>query len=282
MRDTLDLPDGTTIDYDTYGDPDGRPVLAWHGTPSASSIWQPLDDAARAAGVRLVAPNRPGIRGSSRLHHHDVAAASALGMALVEELGLDEVAVLGWSGGGPFALGCGAVAADRVTRIVVVAGVEPPGPDSDPIDRDDAKLEGRAHHAPLLARAALAVEAAASKHAPEQALAAITKELPPVDAAELAAYPGWSAMGFFTEAFEHGTRGVVDDYWCLSSPWGFELADVTAPVQVFWGDADTEVPCSHAEHIADGVVDGSLEVLPGLGHFCVVAEAPRILAATAG
>ena len=57
---------------------------------------------------------------------------------------------------------------------------------------------------------------------------------------------------------------------------------MTAPVQVFWGDADTEVPRSHAEHIADGVVDGSLEVLPGLGHFCVVAEAPRILAATAG
>jgi pimeloyl-ACP methyl ester carboxylesterase len=54
---------------DEVGDPAGAPVLYLHGTPDSRLARHPDDGLAAAAGVRLLAIDRPGYGGSSPLPH---------------------------------------------------------------------------------------------------------------------------------------------------------------------------------------------------------------------
>jgi pimeloyl-ACP methyl ester carboxylesterase len=63
------LPDGRSLAYAEFGDPDGRPVLFFHGTPGYRlNPWIP-DAELRSLGVRLIALDRPGVgRSTPRAH----------------------------------------------------------------------------------------------------------------------------------------------------------------------------------------------------------------------
>ena len=60
MAETITLADGRTLGFDDVGDPAGVPVLYVHGTPDSRRARHPDDGVAAAAGVRLVAVDRPG------------------------------------------------------------------------------------------------------------------------------------------------------------------------------------------------------------------------------
>ena len=66
-RRTATAPDGRTLTYVEYGDPDGTPVLHHHGGLLSATDVAPLDGVARRLGVRLIGVDRPGIAGSTSL-----------------------------------------------------------------------------------------------------------------------------------------------------------------------------------------------------------------------
>src|ERR1700726_1453146 len=68
------LPDGRRLAYADWGDPGGTPVLYFHGGLSCRLDIGFADEQARAGGVRLIAPDRPGIGGSDRAPGRTVAA----------------------------------------------------------------------------------------------------------------------------------------------------------------------------------------------------------------
>lgn len=116
--------EGGTLQVRISGDPEGFPVVYFHGTPGSRLDLAYGDDLIAAAGVRLISFDRPGYGGSSpgpfglsRVAH------SALG--LVDQLGVERFATLGLSGGGPFALATGAIGGPRVTRIGIASGAGP-------------------------------------------------------------------------------------------------------------------------------------------------------------
>jgi pimeloyl-ACP methyl ester carboxylesterase len=55
-----------------------------------------------------------------------VADAAADVAAILDVLGIDAFTTVGWSGGGPHALACAALLAERCTATAVVAGLAPP------------------------------------------------------------------------------------------------------------------------------------------------------------
>ena len=61
---TVRLRDGRTVAYAQYGAPDGVVIVNAHGGLACRLDVAAADDAARAAGVRLISPDRPGIGGS--------------------------------------------------------------------------------------------------------------------------------------------------------------------------------------------------------------------------
>jgi pimeloyl-ACP methyl ester carboxylesterase len=62
----LRLSDGRNLAYAEYGDPAGTAVIYFHGAPSGRL--EPTligDDNWAALGLRIIAPDRPGMGGSS-------------------------------------------------------------------------------------------------------------------------------------------------------------------------------------------------------------------------
>jgi pimeloyl-ACP methyl ester carboxylesterase len=50
-------------------------------------------------------------------------------------------------------------------------------------------------------------------------------------------------------------------------PWGFDLAEVTSPVQLWHGGADNRAPISAARFVADRLPDGRLTEIADAGHL---------------
>jgi pimeloyl-ACP methyl ester carboxylesterase len=79
--------------------------------------------------VRLISFDRPGYGESERKAGRQVADVSADVLAIAAAYELDRFAVVGRSGGGPYALACAALLPDRVTRAAVLVGLAPQGAD---------------------------------------------------------------------------------------------------------------------------------------------------------
>lgn len=122
---TQTLSDGRTLAYTTSGDPDGFPVVVHHGTPGSRLFATLLSDLATTEGVRLVVPDRPGYGRSTspprdwtwRDWRQDLTE-------LLHARSIDRAALMGFSGGGPFALAAGKI--DCTSRVGVVSTVVPP------------------------------------------------------------------------------------------------------------------------------------------------------------
>ena len=93
-------PDGRTLAVEDAGDHGGRPVMVHVGTPGGRRLYGPrtLADAERRQ-LRLISYDRPGYGGSTIDPGHSVADAAADVTAIAEALGVDRLAVWGWSGG---------------------------------------------------------------------------------------------------------------------------------------------------------------------------------------
>ena len=124
---TLETPDGRTLAYATWGDPDGFPILSLHGTPGCRLNRWPNEEVYAQAGANWVTHDRAGYGRSDRHHGRRVVDEVADVEALADELGLDRFGVTGGSGGGPHVLACAALLPDRVVRAVCTVGVAPLG-----------------------------------------------------------------------------------------------------------------------------------------------------------
>lgn len=94
---------GRDVEYVEAGDAGGRPALYFHGTPATAGSAVRLDDVARRYGVRLLGVSRPGYGRSTTAAPGLLSVAEDVG-ELVRDRQIEMFAVLGVSGGGPFAL----------------------------------------------------------------------------------------------------------------------------------------------------------------------------------
>jgi len=60
LHQTISLPDGRTLGFAEYGDPSGRPVLLFPGTPSGRLFHHPDESITLSLGARVFTIDRPG------------------------------------------------------------------------------------------------------------------------------------------------------------------------------------------------------------------------------
>jgi hypothetical protein len=101
LENAIELPDGRRLAYCECGARDGAPVFFFHGWPGSRLDFAPNDATAAAAGVRVIAVDRPGIGGSAPQGGRKVLDWPTDVAALADSLALDRFAVLGFSFGGP-------------------------------------------------------------------------------------------------------------------------------------------------------------------------------------
>jgi pimeloyl-ACP methyl ester carboxylesterase len=124
-RRLLTVAGGRSLDVFVVGAEGAPLVVNLPGTPEGHLLFPSVQEAAAMAGIRIVSLARPGYAGSTRLPDRTVADVVQDVLALVDGLGVQRFAVMGNSGGGPHALACGALAADRCIAVAVVSGVGP-------------------------------------------------------------------------------------------------------------------------------------------------------------
>jgi pimeloyl-ACP methyl ester carboxylesterase len=101
--------DDRQIGFAEFGDPQGRAVFWLHGTPGARrQIPVEARQYAERRHIRLIGVDRPGIGSSTPFQYPNVLAFADDLRTIADVLGIGQMAVIGLSGGGPYALACAA------------------------------------------------------------------------------------------------------------------------------------------------------------------------------
>ena len=274
--------DDRRLGFAEYGNPHGRAVVWMHGTPGARRQI-PIEARVHAeeANLRLIGLDRPGI-GSSTPHLYDNIGDWVDDLRLLlDTLGISRTAVIGLSGGGPYALAAGALAKDRVTSVGVLGGVPPTvGPDA----IRGGILELAVRLAPVLRRTRIPLSVALTQVIRGvRPLAGTGLDLyaavQPQGDRRLLARPEFKAM--FLDDLLHGARfqtlAPLNDLLLFARDWGFTLADVTVPVHWWHGDADHIIPFAHGRHCADRLPDATFTAIDGESHLGGLAIAREVL-----
>lgn len=103
---TFILPDGRQLGYAEYGDHNGTTLLYFHGYPSCRLEAYPVDNIARRLSVRFIALDRPGFGLSTPQLNRSILDWPTDVLAFANGMQLSHFAVMGLSGGGPYALAC--------------------------------------------------------------------------------------------------------------------------------------------------------------------------------
>jgi pimeloyl-ACP methyl ester carboxylesterase len=264
----LRLRDGRALAFAEHGDPDGAPVVFFHGLPSCR-LMRPDAGTSRVLGVRVVTVDRPGFGRSDPKPGRSLLDWADDVVELADALGMPRFAVVGPSGGGPFVAACACRLAARVTRAAILGG-------SGPLDAPGAlagiTFERRvgywlARHAPALLRFALRWRGDPRRD-PERFFARYTRRNPAADQA-LLARPEVRAM--FLASYAEGTRQGLDAFaWevqLVARPWGFRLEDLRVPVAIWHGADDNLTPVGMAQALARAIPGSLLRILPGEGHL---------------
>jgi pimeloyl-ACP methyl ester carboxylesterase len=272
--------DGTDVGVYEYGDPDGHPVLTFHGVPACGAGFAWADEPARARGLRIIAPDRPGVGLSTPIDKWGVADYPAMIARLASALGLSRWSVWGYSGGGPYAVAVAAGLPQQVDALAVAAGMGEVGTwaNADDFAKTDRQMLSLAVKHPAVARVMMSATGRLARLSPKSAVRSFEKELSETDRALLPSLGDPAeAIALFTQAFLRGGRGVVDDYRAIAGAWGVDFATITAPTRVFQGTADTMVPAQHADGLVERIPGAELVSWPGEGHLGTIAHVEEIL-----
>jgi pimeloyl-ACP methyl ester carboxylesterase len=278
---TIRLSDGRALAYAEWTE-GGFPAFFLHGTPG-SRLLRPDESVASAHGVRLITVDRPGYGRSDPRPRRTVRDWAGDVSELADALSIDRFAVAGWSGGGAHALACGSELRHRVVAVAVAGARAPlaemPGGENELPDRDRellalARRDLDAVAGPMEERGSWLLELAEQ---PEMFFGA---ERPEPDRAVVhESEAGRTAPIWLREAARQGLAGYIWDWLALRLDWGFSLADVGVPVDVWHGRVDADNPASHGEFIASRVPDSRLVVWPNEAHWGVFRHWDEIVTA---
>jgi pimeloyl-ACP methyl ester carboxylesterase len=265
------LADGRVLHtYDTAPGDDGRLALVWHhGTPNLGTPPAPLFEAGDWLGIRWVSFDRPGYGGSTAAPGRTMASVAADLTTVLDTLGIESIALMGYSGGGSYALGSAAVLGDRVEAVATFAAIAPYG------------ATGLDWYDGMIASGLASLQAAAKgRDAKVRHESSGVEYDPEFTATDIAMFDGpWRWLGSVAgdHAMPNGPDGLIDDDCSYTVPWGCDPTTITAPTLLVHGTADRIIPCSHGRWLSEHIENAELQLKPDDSHISVLAHADSAL-----
>ncbi len=252
-----------TFDVRLAGPPDGPPVLLLHGFPQTSQSWDDVVPTLVEAGLRTIAPDQRGYSPGAR--PTDIASyafGELVGdvVALLDELGLDDVHLVGHDWGAAVSWGVAAFHPDRVRTVTTFS--LPHLAAYNRAIRDDPDARERASYIGLLRQEGKAEEVLLEADA-ARLRAMYGDAVPP---ARVAAYLG--------HLLEPGALSAALAWYRAMDRSLAELPSVSVPTTFVWSDGDTAIGRAAADACGEHVT-GEFEyvVLPDVTHW-IPDEAP--------
>jgi pimeloyl-ACP methyl ester carboxylesterase len=275
--------DGRRLDLHVEGPEDATPLVFHCGTPGSGLPYPALVRSLTERGLRYVSSNRPGYGNSTRQEGRTVASVVADTTEILDSLGTDRAWMLGWSGGGPHALACAAMMADRVLGTALIGCVAPYGADGldflagmgeENIEEFNAALDGPDA---LIGFKEQAWPEFRSVTAPEIA-ASLGDLVDDVDRSSISGeFAEWLA-GIMQDGLRESYWGWFDDDMAFVRDWGIELATIPGPVHIWQGAHDRMVPFAHGTWLAEHVGGACPHLFDEHGHLTLLVDSlPQIL-----
>jgi pimeloyl-ACP methyl ester carboxylesterase len=261
---------GRRVGWSEWGDPRGPAALLLHRNPG-SRLLDP--DPAATAAVRLITLDRPGYGRTDSIDDPTFAAVAADVHAVADELHLDDVAVIGWSGGGMFAVETAAALAGRLRSLSLVCT---PAPDDEiPWMPDDFRPLVASIAADPSAALPLVTEACSFYGDNPESMVASD---PSAADAEVRAVPAVSdaLAAMMREGARQGAIGMASDIVAGCRGDRPSLDKLRTPVRLWYGEADWIGP-EHGHWYADRIEGSQLHVVAGAGHLLPLVRWDAIL-----
>lgn len=303
---TLTLPSGRVIGYASYGSPTGHTLLYFHGFPSSRLEAYALSSLASQHKIHILSLDRPGFGLSTPDSSRTITSWPTDVQEFTSALEIEKFAILGVSGGGPYALACAEqLPKEKLSAVGVLAGaaIWDRGVRTKGVPWYVRLVYLGAHYWPGALRVVSAtlvgvarwvmtrkwvegkIDGLLEKASKEKAgkekkedsedgvLISKTEgeegsELPPVRST---AQRREGLMGLFFEGFAQGAAELVREAKLLSQDWGFRFEDIGFDRVLIWhGSKDINAPVerirSMAEQIPHCVLKEFDENHFGMGH----------------
>ncbi|MDP6965493.1 MAG: alpha/beta hydrolase [Acidimicrobiales bacterium] len=275
LLETVELSDGRSLSFASFGDPAGKPVFYFHGFPGSRFEPQSNHDSYLKAGIRLLALDRPGMGQSSRKSKRKLLDWPDDVVEVAKILNLKKFSVLGVSGGGPYALACARAIPGYLDKVTVACGL---GPMEAPNATSGMMLSNRilfryGRFFPPLLRFSVFQMVRQLSSKPVKGFEKFLEELPEPDRLVLSETDAKeSVLASAVEGVNQGNGPLLEEIRIYSKFWGFKLDDLNIPVSLFQGEVDIDVPASMARYQAELIPDCELNLYPNDGHFSLLVN----------
>ncbi|HSJ04590.1 MAG: alpha/beta fold hydrolase [Verrucomicrobium sp.] len=267
---SLTLSSGRKLAYAEYGNPEGVPLLYFHGWPGSRLQGELFHEAGVKHGLRIIACDRPGLGKSDFQPGRKLLDWPPLMGELTEHLKVDKFHLLGVSGGGPYVLAMAHTFPHRVLSAGVICGAPPLREvgTGELMWTYKLALWGQ-RHTPLLLGPGLALAAKflglPKDHKATRMLLKKQCERDQLAMEDGRLYTIMTNAG--RESLLSGAKAVSTDGNIYSSDWGIDFAAVQYPVRYWHGGRDTNIPVSLVERFVAKLPKSELTILPEEGHY---------------
>ena len=278
-RKMMRFDDGRILGFAQYGDLKGKPLFYFHGWPASRTGAAKYDTLAKKLHIRIIAPDRPGYGLSEYQKSRTILDWPDDVVALVNHLKIKKFAVMGVSGGGPYAAVCACKIPGRITKTGIVVGLSPfYGPEA----FDGMMWMGRVGwqnfgRFPIACTISAFMQYANARIGPSWGLyrylfgAKADRKLYQDEDIRIATKDN------FREAFRSGWKGPELDLWLYTTDWGFDIGDIKTKTYLWYGADDQNVSLNMGKYYASKIRGSKFTVYPGEGHLVSVTHAPEIL-----
>ena len=264
------LSDGRCLSFAEYGADDGYPVVMVHGLTGSRFQVHQEEEILRRHGIRLFIPERPGFGESERLQERRIIDWPTDLEQFLDFLGVRQVALIGYSVGGCFALAAAHQLKDRVSNLTLLSSMGEFKTLSDldgmiPMFRMILTL-GR--YTPSIAMSFMRLAVRSMRKNPQRYFNQISENIPQVDK-DVLNTPELRASYIYSiyESVRHGERDMLLEQLLIARDWGFSVSEIAMPVRLWHGDLDNYVPLNMARDLQSKLPNANLTVVPGAGHM---------------
>ncbi len=276
------LSDGRKLGYSEYGAQRGLPVLGFHGTPGSRFMFRLVHEPARRLGLRIIAPERPGFGLSTFQHNRTLADWASDMVEFANHLGLKHFGVAGISGGGAYAAACAALLPSRVTAAALINPVGPLCAPEGPEEIGGTRFVIFR----VLPRVTVAMQGFFGLwrllflNAPDRMYDFLKKRACDEDKRILLRPEiRRNFVDGISEGLRPGIRGIMQEMRIFCRPWNLPFDAVKAPVLLWQGMLDRNVPVPASLHLARIIPGCELHPVEGAGHYWIFEQIEEVLKA---
>lgn len=276
---TISLPDGRQLGYLIIGK--GKPVVYFHGTASSRLEILLLKELANTEKLQVIGIDRPGYGLSTFKRRQNLQDFDDDVNFLTDYLGIERFGILGWSGGGAYALAYLSFFPKRVTKAVIVGAPALPFDVSTAHNMPFARFIMKIPHFGYLAMRQLSRQLLkangdastflATRQGKQLLHSCSTRDL------EFFSNPAWMQLMYqsMAEAFRQGNHSVdavVEEHQIFMKPWNISFTRIPANKLFIWqGTEDKTCRVNNAYLISQKIANTQLQIFPGKGH-CVMFD----------